>query len=162
MKKNEFKFTFEELLIFFFNKKKCPHCGNQNLSRYTHKYYKGTKRSTEKKMNLMLEEIYENTLIYECKICKRKYTLKGLKKNTELNEDYIELETNSADYITLEKVKMSNQKAKLRVRKFFNALILVFMLILVSIAIGDQNYIVVLIFAPLIVFVFFLLRYFTR
>jgi len=163
MTKNNYKFSNDELKIFLFKKKTCPNCGNQELIRRKEKVYKGQQRSTGRSTNLMHEDVYENTFIYECQECNRKYNLLGLRDNIELGDNDSFSESNKiVDDYPDERRTSLNRRNKKMVMKFANVWVVFSTLLLFIIAKQDQNFIIMLIFMPFIIMVYLVFRFFGR
>lgn len=163
MKKNEYKFTLHDLKILLSRRKKCPNCGSQELIMHTENVYKGRQKSTDKRMNLMHEDVYTSTFVYECQTCKRKYTLQGLRENIELNGSGHIVETDSENSDTFIKTKkVENGSGKSKARIFTNLWCFVSTLILLTIALQDKNFKIIFIFAPFILLMYFAFRFFAK
>jgi ribosomal protein S27AE len=159
--KNEYKLTLNELKTLLFKRKLCPNCGTRELTRGTEKIYKGRQKSTSISMNLMHEDVYMTSIIYECKMCSRKYTLQGLNENKELYEQDQIVGYGQDDTINT-KNNMEFRNGKIRMKKFLNLWCLVSILILLSISFQDHNFYVILIFLPIILIVFLIVRFFIK
>lgn len=162
MIKNEYKLTLNELKILFLKKKLCPNCGSRELIRGTEKIYKGRQKSTSVSMNLMYEDVYMASIIYECQKCRRKYTLQGLKENKELYEKSQFVEHDRQDDTINSRDNVEFRNGKIRMRMFLNLWCLVSILILLSISLQDHNFYVILIFLPIILIVFLIIRFFMK
>lgn len=162
MKRTNFSFSFKELVFFIFKIKRCPNCHSKELKRYTIKGYNGIGKSTIRRMNLGTRtEIFEGIFIYECKSCRCQYTLDGLMNNIEVKEDFIS-EFNINHSQLCKNKKNINSKQKFIVKYFFNFVVLTMFFILLFVAIKERNMLLILIFGPIILGYYGIIRILTK
>ncbi|MTI69886.1 MAG: hypothetical protein FH751_06510 [Firmicutes bacterium] len=158
-----YSFTIKELLNYIFKKKKCPNCDSEELSKYTHKKYKGLEDFIMNGVKFKTKaKTYEGIIIYECKNCKRKYTLEGLDKNVELEIEKLKIEENRRKELELKDEETPMDEHRGKVASFFKLVVLVMFLILISIAIQERNFLIMIIATPIILVWYGITRLFTK
>lgn len=158
MKSTEYSIELKDLKGLF-KKKKCPYCGSTNVTKRVVKEYQGSKRSDLKGFTLNNEDVYKGTIVYTCVKCKKEFLLGALLDEEKLNNPIPSNKINENEKEVQEK---ENNRMKNYVKKFFLVLYTVMLLTLIQGAVKENQYIVLLIFGPIIIGMYLITLFFTK